>query len=244
MKLSIFDDYADLSYQVARIIYEQVRSKPGSVICLASGDTPLLAYNLFTVLLKHTPVVSPHFTLVGLDEWIGISPENKGSCSYFLHRNIIDPLLLPPEQVRLFNAMTPDPEQECRLMDEFIQSKGGIDLMIVGIGMNGHIGFNEPGVSPGLRSHVIALDETTRTVGQKYFTGAATLTKGITLGLKYLLEAKTAVLFASGEGKAPIVKAALEGEINTGVPASLMRKHPGGRVMLDRRAASLLTPGT
>ena len=122
-------------------------------------------------------------------------------------------------------------------MDEL----GGIDFMLVGIGMNGHIGFNEPGVSPDLQSHVIALDEMTRAVGQKYFHQETALSQGITLGLKNLLESGKVLLVANGERKAPIVRLALEGPISNEVPASLIRKHPKGLAFLDQKAAQLIS---
>ncbi len=112
--------------------------------------------------------------------------------------------------------------------------------MIVGVGMNGHIGFNEPGVSFDNYSHVINLDETTQSVGQKYFDRPVALKQGITLGLKHLLESKKALMIANGSKKAGIIKKALEEEISNSVPASIIRKHSNGVVMIDEEAASLL----
>jgi 6-phosphogluconolactonase/glucosamine-6-phosphate isomerase/deaminase len=125
-------------------------------------------------------------------------------------------------------------------MDALIRNNGGIDLMIVGIGMNGHIGFNEPGVSFDNYSHVIDLDETTLTVGQKYFKSKATLQKGITLGLKHLQESKKVLLLANGAKKAGVVTKTVEEEVTNTFPASIMQTHANGFVMVDREAASLL----
>ena len=122
-----------------------------------------------------------------------------------------------------------------------IDDLGGIDLMLVGIGMNGHVGFNEPGVSLRLKSHVVELDEVTQKVGQKYFTQEMILKQGVTLGLKNLEEAKTLLLLASGSKKAEIIRKTLEEEVNEKVPASFVRKHPDSHVFLDTGAASLLT---
>jgi glucosamine-6-phosphate isomerase len=241
MKLNVFDDHTTLSFEAARIICDQIKRKPDSVICFASGETPLAAYNLFTTLMISEQVDSGHFTLVGLDEWVGVPPENPGSCAWFLRTNVIAPLNLLPDQYRLFDGMTSDLTGECTAMDEFISERGGIDLIVVGIGMNGHIGFNEPGVSPDLYAHVIELDKITSAVGQKYFSEVTQLTKGITLGIRHLREAGTAMLLASGERKAPIMKATLEGEISTEVPATIMRELSNGLVLIDLKAASLLT---
>ena len=119
--------------------------------------------------------------------------------------------------------------------------KGGIDLMIVGIGMNGHIGFNEPGVSFDNYSHVIDLDDTTLSVGQKYFKSKVSLQKGITLGLKHLQESKKVLLLANGKKKAEVIRRTVEGDLTNSFPASIMQKHAHGIVMIDEEAASSLT---
>jgi galactosamine-6-phosphate isomerase len=126
-------------------------------------------------------------------------------------------------------------------MNITIQEKGGIDLMLVGIGMNGHIGFNEPGIAVNQYAHVVALDADTRTVGQKYFSEQTVLTDGITLGLKHLLEAGKVLLVANGHKKAEVIRKALEEEITTLLPASIIRDHPNSCVMLDEAASSALT---
>ncbi len=132
-------------------------------------------------------------------------------------------------------------QEECSKMDKLIAEKNGIDLIIVGIGMNGHIGFTEPGVSISNYSHVIVLDDTTRTVGQKYFKTQQTLEKGITLGLQHLLEARKAILMANGSKKAAVIKKTVEENISNSFPASIMQSHPNGFVMIDEEAASDLT---
>jgi 6-phosphogluconolactonase/glucosamine-6-phosphate isomerase/deaminase len=125
-------------------------------------------------------------------------------------------------------------------MDKVIVENGGIDLMLVGVGMNGHIGFNEPGVSFDLYAHVAKLDETTTSVGQKYFREATELRQGITLGLKHLLESKKVLMLANGNKKAAIIQRAIEGEITNQLPASIIRRHPNSRVMIDEDVAAML----
>ena len=125
-------------------------------------------------------------------------------------------------------------------MDKVIRDKGGIDIMVVGIGMNGHIGFNEPGVSFDKYCHVTYLDNTTQSVGQKYFKQQSVLKQGITLGLKHLMEARKVILIANGSKKAEVIKKALEGDVNDTMPASIMQVHPHGLVMIDEEAGSLL----
>jgi galactosamine-6-phosphate isomerase len=133
--------------------------------------------------------------------------------------------------------MSNDLSLECRDMDTFVRASGGIDLMVVGVGMNGHIGFNEPGVSWTLSSHVIGLDEKTQTVGQKYFTEPTTLKQGITLGLQHFMDAKKALVLANGPRKADIMRRVLHDGVSSDVPASIVHQHAHGIVMLDRAAA-------
>jgi glucosamine-6-phosphate isomerase len=240
MKLQIEKDYAALSHSTALAIIDQVKRKPGSVLCLAAGDTPRLAYTLLSELAKKDKVDFSRCSFAGLDEWVGIPPENEGSCQYFLRTLLFGPLNIQDDQVHVFNALSVDLSKECTDMDRFIRDKGGIDLMVVGVGRNGHIGFNEPGVDFNRHSHVIDLDDTTQSVGQKYFKENTSLKKGITLGLKHLLEARSAIMIANGIKKAEVIKSALEGEITNQMPASIMRRHQNGEVIIDEQAGSLL----
>ena len=240
MQLKIYKDHHGLSEAAANEIIDLVKNKPGAVLCLASGDTPRLTCKLFAEKAIKEKLDLSRITFIGLDEWVGIPPENDGSCHYFFQHELIEPLHFSADQVHLFNAMSPDLQAECRKMDNIIFEKGGIDLMIVGIGMNGHIGFNEPGVSFDNYSHVIDLDNTTVSVGQKYFKTAVSLQKGITLGLKHLQESKKVLLLANGEKKSGVIKKTVEGEITSSFPASIMQKHSNGFVMIDEEAAGLL----
>ena len=133
-------------------------------------------------------------------------------------------------------------DEECIRMDEYIAAQGGIDMMVVGIGMNGHIGFNEPGSSFDVKSHVVPLDEITSSVGQKYFEQSMKLSYGITLGFQHLLSTKKVFLIANGEAKAGVIQKAVEGEVTTAFPASVMQMHENGFVLVDEAAASLLKP--
>ena len=240
MQLKIYKDYNTLSFHIAAEIIELVKNKPTAVLCLASGDTPRLAYSLMAQKAMDEKIDFSHCTFIGLDEWVGIPPQNEGSCHFFLQTNVFKPLSLSSSQIHLFNAMSGDLVQECRTMDKIISDKGGIDLMVVGVGMNGHIGFNEPGSSFDNYSHVIDLDDTTQSVGQKYFTQPVIIKQGITLGLNHFLHSRKAIMIANGIKKAGVIKKALEEEINIRMPASIIRTHSQGVVMIDEEAASLL----
>jgi glucosamine-6-phosphate isomerase len=242
--VKIYNDHQALSQEVSKLIVLQVSEKPASVLCLAAGDTPREAYNLLRQLASEGKADFSTCTFIGLDEWVGIPPENEGSCAFFLHTNIFSPMRIAPSQVHLFNALSREPAMECRKMDEYIRQVGGIDLMLVGVGMNGHIGFNEPGVREDLDAHVVDLDETTQSVGQKYFKEKTTLLKGVTLGFRSIMQSRKVIMMASGKKKADIIQRALEGPITTEVPASLIRRHPQNLIMLDRDAASFLEGGS
>ncbi|MEQ1678049.1 MAG: glucosamine-6-phosphate deaminase [Chitinophagaceae bacterium] len=241
MKVSVFPTYPLLSAFVADEILRLIQENPGAVICLASGNSPKLACELFVQKATALELDTSRFFFVGLDEWVGLGPDTSGSCHYDFKTRIFEPLGISSAQYHLFNGLAEDLENECARMDKIILEKGGIDLMIVGIGMNGHIGFNEPGADFNLLSHVIELDETTTSVGQKYFTQPMALKKGITLGLGHLMAAKKVLLMANGTAKAAVIKRAVEGAINSSFPASIMQQHQNGFVFVDEEAASLLT---
>lgn len=241
MELEIFKDYEELSQRAADTIIDCIKNKPNAVLCLATGDTPKLTYKYLVEKISKDNIDVSGCTFIGLDEWVGISPQTAGSCHHFLQENIFRPLNIKAIKVHLFDAMSEDFAGECKKMNNAIVDHNGIDLMVVGVGMNGHIGFNEPGVAIDSYAHVIDLDETTRSVGQKkYFDVPVTIGRGITLGLQNFLEAKHAVMLANGVKKAPIIKATVEEPIGTKVPSTLIRMHKHSTLMIDEEAASML----
>ncbi|MVM35529.1 glucosamine-6-phosphate deaminase [Spirosoma sp. HMF4905] len=235
-----FPDYATLSQYTAEHIAAIINQKPDALLCLASGDTPIETYHRFVDLVKSDKVDISQCTFVGLDEWVGFGPEDVGSCSYYVFRDLFTPLNLRPEQVHVFDAKATDLAAECAKIDAVIKAKGGLDLLLVGMGMNGHIALNEPGTPFTLGCHVAELAESTKTVGQKYFEKETTLTQGITIGLRHLTEAKEVILLVSGAKKAPILRDALKGPITEQLPASILQTHANGQVWVDEAAGSLL----
>lgn len=240
MELKVFKDYNELSQQAADMIIETVRKKPEAVLCLAAGDTPKQTYVNMVQKAANKLIDFSRCTFIGLDEWVGIPPENEGSCHYFLYHHLFNPLKTPSSHIYVFDALSHDLPGEYSKMDSIIQDKGGIDLMLVGIGMNGHIGFNEPGVSFDLYSHVIDLDEKTQAVGQKYFSSTMALPKGITLGLRHFLRSRKAILIANGKKKAGVIEKAVKGPVSNQMPASIIQQHENSWVMVDEEAASLI----
>jgi len=237
MEINISNTYQDLSAKVAAETVLLVQKKPNSVLCFPSGDTPLGLFKELIELKNAGKVDFSKCTIIGLDEWLGMDENDEGSCKYFIYREFFNPLGLSPAQIHFFDAKAINPEAECARIDEVIFKLGGIDLMVLGIGMNGHLGLNEPGISPDLYSHVMDLDAVTKVVGQKYFASETNLTRGISLGLKHIMASKRVVLMANGTRKADIVQLVVEGEITNQVPASLIRKHPNACLYLDAEAS-------
>ena len=241
MTLCTYAGEHELANAVATEIINLIKEKPTAVICFASGNSPKLSCEHFVNMALSADVETSQFFFIGLDEWVGVPPAMRGSCHYDFQERIFNPLNIPSAQYHLFDALSTDLQVECDKMDKVIADKGGIDLMIVGIGMNGHIGFNEPGTKFELRSHVVQLDPITKSVGQKYFDQQMQLEKGITLGFEHLLRSKRVLLLANGISKAQVIKQAVKGPVNIDFPASVMQLHSNGTIMVDEAAASLLS---
>lgn len=241
MEVKIFENNQAAAEAVAAMITETIMQKPDAVICMASGDSPKKACAVLCDTIKKRQIDSSRLFLIGLDEWVGLAPELNGSCRNDFQQRLIAPLDLQAEQYHFFDALAADLEDECAKMERSIAGRGGIDIMVVGIGMNGHIGFNEPGVSFKQHAHVISLDTITTTVGQKYFSQAVSLNKGITLGLADLMEARKVILIANGSHKAPVVKQAIEGPVAERFPATILQRHPNAFVCIDQLAAADLS---
>ncbi len=240
MELIRFKDHAQLSGYVAGEVVTALQKKPSLTICLASGHTPALACELLVEQLLQQQVNYSGLFLLGLDEWVGLGAETEGGCQHFFRKKLVEPLQLRETQYHFFNALNSSLEQECAGMDAVIAQRGPIDIMIVGIGMNGHIGFNEPGTPFTSLSHSIQLAEITKTIGKKYFTGNVPLEKGITIGLGHLMNSHTVYLMANGAQKAGVIQQAVTGPVSPSFPASIMQIHGNGFVLVDEEAGTLV----
>jgi glucosamine-6-phosphate isomerase len=237
MTLNIFSNYETLSEATANVIIDVLTQKPEALICIASGDTPL---GVCKLLAQSDRKLFEKCTFVGLDEWVGMDENDEGSCKYGIYQNVLIPLNIPSERIKYFDAKAEDLASECQKINEFIASRGGLDVMLVGVGMNGHIALNEPNTPFDIYAHVSDLEEITKSVGQKYFTKDTILTQGVTLGLAHLQEAKLPILIANGNRKADVINKALNGEITEQFPASIFQKLEHGLVMLDFEVAEKL----
>ena len=241
MECRIFDDYDSLSEAAAELILQIVERKPEAVLCFATGNSPVGTYKALARLAKERGTDFSQCFCFGLDEWLGVPPENSGSCHYLLFEQVFRPLGIKEEQTHLFNGLTTDVATECRIMNGEIEHAGGIDCMLVGIGLNGHIGFNEPGVDVTLEAHDQELHGSTLASGQLYFNEPTAISKGITLGMAQVMKARCLLMLANGNSKAAIIQKACEGAVSNEVPASYIQQHRHAVLMIDKEAAIALS---
>lgn len=244
MKITIADTYAVLSQQGAWELARLLKEKEHPLLCTASGDSPAGLYSQLVQLHRENEIDVTSWYFAGLDEWVGKNGRDEGSCRYYLNQQLYRPLNIPPDRISFFDGRSNNLQDECTQLEIFLQLHQPIEAAVVGLGMNGHIGFNEPGISPLLTTHIANLHKTTIETGQKYFREQQQLSQGITIGLARLMEAKHVFLLVSGEHRAAIVQKALEGPVTQNIPATLLRHHPNLHVYLDREAAHLLSDKT
>ncbi|EFS00798.1 glucosamine-6-phosphate isomerase, putative [Listeria seeligeri FSL N1-067] len=238
MKVVIKENPQIVAETISQKIIEIVKEKPTSLICIAGGDTPLLTIEALIKANQAGEVDFSKTQFVGLDEWVGLGRETKGSCIQTLYDAFFDRLEnVSSAQICFFDGQTADFEAECARVDAFIEACGGIDFILLGIGLNGHIGFNEPFVPVDVNCHVVELDNVTKRVMSKYFDTDLPLTHGISLGMKQILTAKEIYLVATGEKKAEIVQQVIEKEPTVSIPATLV-KQAIATLVLDEKAAS------
>lgn len=236
MQLKIYPDYNSLSDNTAILIANYLNKKPNSLICLASGHTPIGVFKALDEKRKAGGVNFSQSIFISLDEWLDIDPKDPGSCLAMLQRDCFDLLEITPRQIRFFDVNA-NLQAECDRINTLIRNNGGLDIMLVGVGTNGHIGMNEPGTPFDTYAHVSQLAEETIKVGQKYFKQETPLSRGITLGLQHLAEARLPIVIASGKTKAPILGKALMGRATEAIPVSIAHKIQQGYIMLDQEAA-------
>jgi len=232
--------YEALGERIAADLLRIATQTNNPLICPTSGSTPYALYKAMVRQIKEQHIDYSNWRFVGLDEWAGMDGQDKGSCRQTMNRDLFEPLGIKEANISFFDGRAADLEGECKRVEEFIKRHGGITVAVVGLGMNGHIGMNEPGTPASVHSHVAEIAKETQQIGQKYFDEPKTITHGLTLGLGTLLEAKHLFLMVNGEKKAPIVKRIVEATPSEELPATLLRTHPDFRIYLDEAAAKLI----
>jgi 6-phosphogluconolactonase/glucosamine-6-phosphate isomerase/deaminase len=240
MEIIVKPDAAALSEAVADRAAAFINRNPGALVCLAAGDTPLPAYRRLIALQAEGAVDLSSVYYVGLDEWVGLGRETRGSCLQVMYDGFYGPAGIPEDRIVAWNGLNRDIEGEIARIEAWIEVRGGIAFTILGIGMNGHVGFNEPGTGLPLGCIRVELDETTRRVSKKYFDSPLPVESGVGVGAGELKKAREILLVASGAHKAEVALRVAKGAPDASVPASLMADHPNIFFMLDEKAARLL----
>lgn len=219
-------DYYHASRVAANIISAQVIMKPDCVLGLATGSTPIGTYEQLIRWYEKGDLDFSQVHSINLDEYRGLSPENDQSYRYFMNTHLFDKINIDKKNTYVPNGLEPDSEKACRDYDEIIHAHGGVDLQILGLGHNGHIGFNEPGSAFEKETHCVKLSETTRQANARFFASMEEVpTEAYTMGIKSIMQAKKIMVIVSGEGKEEIVKKAFCGPITPEVPASVLQLH-------------------
>ncbi|MCL6522430.1 MAG: glucosamine-6-phosphate deaminase [Firmicutes bacterium] len=243
MRLEILPDEEAMSRRAAEIIACAIREKPQLVLGLATGGTPLGTYRELVRLYREGRVDFARVTTFNLDEYVGLPPGDPRSYHAYMQEHLFRHVNLRPEATHLPDGWAEDLEAECRRYEALIEAAGGIDLQLLGIGRDGHIGFNEPGARWEQGTRVVRLKPETRQDNARYFGGVveAVPERAISMGVRTIMHARRLLLLAAGRHKAEIVRRAVEGPVSRHVPASILQLHPDALVLLDESAASQLT---
>ncbi len=237
MKLIVCKNKEEMSLAAAKELESCVRTKPDCVLGLATGSTPIGMYEILCRMHKEEGLDFSKVTTFNLDEYCNLPIEDKNSYHYFMQENLFSKINVKPENINIPNGLSKDFANEGAAYDSKIDSLGGIDIQILGIGRNGHIGFNEPADALEFGTHVTDLTETTINDNARFFANKDEVpTKAITMGVGSIMKAKKILILANGENKKEAVAAMLSGKISTQVPASLLQLHEDVTIICDEAA--------
>ena len=241
MRLIQTKDYHEASRQVANIISAQVILKPDSVLGLATGSSPIGAYQQLIEWYNKGDVDFSRVRSVNLDEYVGLAPSHEQSYAYFMHHNFFDFINIKPENVHLPDGLDPDAEGQGEKYDALIRSLGGVDLQLLGIGRDGHIGFNEPCGEFVKGTHCVELTQDTREANARFFGSIDLVPKtAYTMGILDIMQARRVLMIASGSSKAAILKDAFWGPVTPQIPASILQLHPDFTLVADEEALAVV----
>jgi len=241
MIVEILDTYEKMSDRAAEILKEAVNSNPAIVLGLPTGSSPVGMYKRICDDYQRGELDLSQATTFNLDEYIGLSPEHEQSYHHFMATHLFDCVNLRAENIHLPHASGEEKKAACEGYEQKIQKAGGIDLQILGIGRNGHIGFNEPGNPFESRTHVVKLHRETREVNARFFDSLEEVPEySMTMGIKTIMRSKRILLLATGEKKCEAIRKTLYGPITPDFPASVLQLHPDCRILVDKAAGQLL----
>lgn len=239
MKLIVTNDYDEMSAQAAEIVATLIEQNPRATLGLTTGNTPIGLYRKLVARCQAGELALNEIRVFCTEEYLGSSPHDPRGLFAWLSREFIQPNQLPPEHVFRLQGEHTEPQLACMEFDALIQNCGGLDLVVESIGLNGHIGFNEPGSPPDAPTRILALMNDTLEYNANYW-GASVPNYGLTIGLRTILEAKSILLLVSGQAKAEPLARALTGPVTPEVPASILQGLPHLVVVADQAAAALL----
>ncbi len=241
MKVIKTKDYEQMSRVAANILSAQVIMKPKCVLGLATGSTPIGTYDQLIKWYEKGDIDFSEVTTINLDEYKGLSPENDQSYRYFMNTHLFDHINIDKNKTYVPNGLEPDSEKACSQYNQIIQKYGGIDLQLLGLGNNGHIGFNEPGSAFEKETHCVSLTQSTIDANARFFSSMDEVPReAYTMGIKTIMQAKKIVVVVSGLQKASIVKKSFFGPITPEVPASVLQLHNDVTLVGDEEALSAL----
>lgn len=234
-------DYQDMSRKAANIISAQIIMKPNCVLGLATGSSPAGTYKQLIEWYKKGDLDFSQVTSINLDEYKGLSPENDQSYRYFMNTNLFDHVNIDKSRTFVPNGLEEDSEKACSDYNQIIAASGGIDLQLLGLGHNGHIGFNEPGAAFERETHCVDLTESTIEANKRFFASEEDVPRqAYTMGIKSIMQAKKILVIVSGADKAEILQKVLHGPITPSVPASILQMHNDVTIVADEAALERL----
>ena len=241
MRIVVVSSHSEVSVFAARLIGLALREKPACALGLAAGETPRLMYAELVRMHRESGLSFAQASAFALDEYLGLAPDNPASFSFYLRRHLLGQVDFAPRNIHLIDALAPDVSAECARYERHIGACGGIDLQVLGLGQNGHIGFNEPGTNFMQGVHHVGLTQATIAANARHFADPLQVPRSaISLGIRNILEAKKILLLVSGKNKSEALRLALCGSLDPSVPASVLQTHPDVTLVADREAASLL----
>ena len=237
MRIIICENYEELSERGAEIFKAQVTLKPDSVLGLATGGTPVGLYKKLIEYYKAGSLDFGKVTSFNLDEYYPIAPDNDQSYRYFMNENLFDHINIDKAKTYVPDGLAKDPEAQCKAYEELLKEKGPVDIQLLGIGRNGHIGFNEPDEKLNAVTHITGLTESTIEANARFFNDVSEVpTKALTMGMGTILKSKKIVMLISGKEKHEVLSELLNDDITTQNPATLLKVHPDVVIVCDKAA--------
>ncbi|WP_117168592.1 glucosamine-6-phosphate deaminase [Paraliobacillus sediminis] len=238
MKLITATNYSDMSRIATEIILKRIKSSDKLTLGLATGSTPIETYQYMIEDYQQNKTDYHHVTTFNLDEYVGVGPTDRTSYYYFMKSKLFDHIHIPREQTHIPNGLANNLEDECSYYENKIKNQGGIDLQLLGLGSNGHIGFNEPGTNFDIKTHVEQLTEATRSANARFFDSLEEVpTHAITMGISTILQSNEILLLVSGEKKSSaLTKLLKDTKLDPSFPASSLHNHPNVTIVADQEA--------